>query len=507
MTITYGLTSTGFLPKPLTVIRSEINATLQAVFGNSIDVSDKSLLGQLVGIFAEREARAWQLAQQAYIAFDPDAATGPSLDAVAAITGTTRPKATYSTVTLTLTGAPTTVVASGSQVKTASTGALFATTASATLTALTAWAQSTAYTAGQRVTANSRAYQCTVSGTSSGSGTGPSTTASDITDGGAHWTYLGDGTAAVDVAAQAVNTGPVVAVARDLTQIATGVGGWQGVINLLDATPGRNVASDDELRQLREFELAGDGSSPADAIRAKILELATTPPVATCTVFANNTDTTDGGGRPPHSVECLIQGGADQDIYDALLANVAAGINTYGTSVGTSTDSEGKTHTIKFSRPATINIYVDVTLTYDATTYGGDAAVQSIIAAYGANVPVDLDVFVSQVAAQVFKVPGVLDVSVLVFTDSIGAPTAWAPSTAYVATPGARSVVTNDGRTYICVGGGTSAGSGGPTGTGTAIVDGGATWWFLGNTIAISDHQLAAYDTSRINVHSTAGTP
>lgn len=73
---------------------------------------------------------------------------------------------------------------------------------------------------------------------------------------------------------------------------------------------------------------------------------------------------------------------------------------------------------------------------------------------------------------------------------------AWAPSTAYVgslfsygatnpptAIMGAStgcSVVSHSSLLYACTSGGTSAGSGGPTGTGTGITDGGATWAYLG---------------------------
>ena len=55
------------------------------------------------------------------------------------------------------------------------------------------------------------------------------------------------------------------------------------------------------------------------------------------------------------------------------------------------------------------------------------------------------------------------------------AATAWTPSTTY--TPG--QVVSNAANAYRCVAGGISATSGGPTGTGSAIADGGATWTFV----------------------------
>lgn len=509
MTITYGLTATGFLPKPLTQIRADMNTALQAAFGSSIDLSDRSILGQIVGILAEREALVWQLAQQLYYSMDPGAATGPALDALAALTGTSRLPATSSTVTGTFTGTPTTAVPSGTQAKTASTAVVFATTAAGTITLLSSWAQNTAYAIGARVTANGNAYQCTVNGTSSNSGTGPSSTSSAIVDGSCTWMFLGQGTGAVDIAMQATLTGPLVASAGDLTVQVTPVGGWSGIINVTAAILGTNSQTDAQLRQSRVSQLAGDGSSTAPAIQALILALATTPVVTTCTVFANNSDTTDSGGRPPHSVECLIQGGANQDIWNALLADVAAGVNTFGNTTGTAVDSQGTSHSVSFSRPVAINVFVDVTLTYNAATYGGDTAVKNAIVAYAANAAIDLDVFASQISWAALSIPGVLDVNpVRIYTDAIATPTAWAPTTGYVATPGSRSVVTNDGgRTYICVAGGTSAGSGGPTGTGTAIVDGGVTWYFLGNTISISDHQLMSISVGNVNVRSSSATP
>jgi hypothetical protein len=53
-----------------------------------------------------------------------------------------------------------------------------------------------------------------------------------------------------------------------------------------------------------------------------------------------------------------------------------------------------------------------------------------------------------------------------------GSVTAWAPSTAY----SVGNVRQNDGRRYIVATAGTSAASGGPTGTGTAIADGTVVW-------------------------------
>ncbi|MCG8433500.1 MAG: hypothetical protein MJA83_05670 [Gammaproteobacteria bacterium] len=63
--------------------------------------------------------------------------------------------------------------------------------------------------------------------------------------------------------------------------------------------------------------------------------------------------------------------------------------------------------------------------------------------------------------------------------------TAWAPTTAYAV--GDRRSNDTPTRIYVATVGGTSSGSGGPTGTGTSIVDGTVTWRFLGEGEAFVD--------------------
>ena len=406
----YGLLSTGFSPKPLDVIRQELDDAVRTAFGQSVALGDKSVLGQINGIMAERFAELWELSQAVAASQDPDAATASLLDALCALTGTLRDAATKSTVTLTLTGTLSTVVPIGSRAENG-IGDEFETTASATISiSVTAWAATTAYTVGNVRKNAGNVYECITAGTSAGSG-GPTTTASDITDGTVHWRYLGAGAAIVDVPAQATETGPIVGTAGDITVITTPVSGWDGVYNRLDANLGTDVETDEALRIKREEELAASGSSPIDALRAAILQV---DDVTSCTVFANNTDTTDADGVPPHAVECLVRGGTNQDIFDALLANVAAGIATYGSTSGSAVDDEGTSHTMKFSRPTEINIYASLTVEYDATLYptDGDAQIEAAIVAYGDALKTGVNVRSSAVLAPAFGIAGVLGVTV-----------------------------------------------------------------------------------------------
>lgn len=418
-----GLTVDGLVVPTLTEIRESLNAALRSAFGLSIDLGDKSTLGQITGILAERYASLWEMLEAVNSSQDPDKAVGAALEALCALTGTFRPAAAYSTVTLTLTGTPTTVVASGSKASTESTEENFVTLAEATITALDAWADTTPYAVGARVTNNDQAFEATTAGTSAGSGgpvladvlppSDPDYTPDDIADGTVVWRYLGEGTGVIDVSARAEETGIVTATARDIYEIETAVSGWESVTNLETATVGRAEAEDGELRLLREQELATGGNSPIDALRAELLEVAG---VSAVTIFANNTDVTDADGVPPHSVEALVRGGDDQDIYDALLAGVAAGIGTHGTETGSATDDEGTSHVMKFTRPDEVEIWVSLTVTYDEDLYptDGNDQIKEAIIDWSELQKTGKNAVASAIVAQAFLVTGVLDVTCLI---------------------------------------------------------------------------------------------
>jgi uncharacterized phage protein gp47/JayE len=416
----YGLTTDGLIIKTLEVIRAELSQRIKDTFGKSMKSdSDRSKLGQMVGIVSEIAALLWELGEAVNSSQDPDKATGAALDALCTLTGTFRPPATKSAVYLTLTGAPGTVVPAANKVQTSSTGVEFETVEAGTLVAVSAYvgAGGTAYALDDRVTNAGNVYQCTFAGTTdAGGASDPTTTDSEIIDGTVIWMYLGAGTAVDDVLAKAIEAGPQIANSGDITVINTAVAGWTGVINIEDASVGRDVASDEELRQLREAELAGPGTSPIDAIRADLLKL---DDVVSVTVFVNNTDSTNSDGMPPHSVEALVRPteivptGFDQAVWDTLLSSVAAGIVTTGNTPGTALDSQGTSHTMAYSRPEEVPIYVIVTLIKDADEYptDGDDLIKDAIVAWGDELSCGKDAVASAIAAQAFTIDGVLDVS------------------------------------------------------------------------------------------------
>jgi hypothetical protein len=514
---TTGLTPEGLVVATTDELRTDMESDTRGKFGASMPLGDLTVLGHLLGLMSNALGLLWQRLQEVDASKDPDGATEAQLRKVCLITGTLAPPALPSIATLALCGDPGSVVAAGNRIAIASllpTVVAFDTDDDATLVALVAWVPGTLYTIGDRVTNNSNAYQASTTGTSAGSGgpsgTGTGIAGTGIVDGTVTWQYVGQGTAVLDVTASCEVDGPTVALAGDVSAIQTPLGGWNTARNLTDATLGQNELSDEDLRLLRTDEIADAGSTTRAATIGALRKVAG---VTSVTGFTNRGDTTNGDGLPPHSFEMLVEGGANQDIVDTIGANQADGIASFsffGTS-GTYTDSEGTAETVFFSRPQLVNVYVDVTIAFNAALYpsDGDAQVQAAVALFGSSFAVGDDVEPSSLGAQAFIVAGVRRADpVLVYTDVIGTPVAWAPTTGYVATVGARSVVTNDGgRAYICITTGTSAGSGGPSGTGTDITDGAAHWRFLGAPITVTSRQRAVLDTTRVNVHSSAVTP
>lgn len=439
----FGLTPEGLVIPTLQEVRDWINAKVWATISPTLDLSDGSLEGQIIGIVAEAIHKVYQLNEATYSAFDPDKAVDAALDAICILTGTKRRGATKSATILTFTGDPATVVPSGTGARIPG-GAQFDTTEAGALVAVSAWAPATTYALDVRVTNGGNVYQCTLGGISAGSGGPSSTDPLDFAhaDGTATWRYLGAGTAADDVAAAATVTGPTVANAGTITEIATPVGGVDGVVNVTDATVGRNQMTNAELRVLRELELARPGTSPINAIRAALLEL---DGVTSAFVFNNPSDNTVDG-MPPHSVEAMVQGGDDQEILDCLLANVAAGIQTHGQGAGavtgTATDSQGISHTVKFTRPSDVPIYIAITLTKESGVYpaDGDAQVEQAIVDFGAQLAAGKDAVAWQLGAQAIKVAGVINVTACY----IGTAPAPGSSATIVISPRERAVYSTD---------------------------------------------------------------
>lgn len=409
----FGVTAEGWTGKSLAVIQAELEDRLRAEIGAGLSLIPQSVLGVVVGEVADMLSEVWAAAEEIWFAFDESAAESAALDNLCALTGTERLLPTSSTALLVLTGTAGTLVAAGKVVSAQGSGTRFSTDSAATLVAASAWAPTTAYVLGERITNDGNIYEVTMGGTSAGSGGPVGTTATQV-DGTVTWRWLGAGVALVESLATAENTGPLPALAYTLTVIETSVAGWQGVTNATDAELGSDEETDEALRIRRRVELRAQGTSPVDAIRARVLDPDNVPGVVSCVVFENTTDSTNVDGLPPHSVEVMVEGGVDQDILNIVFASKAAGIATYGTESGTVTDASGNDHTVYFSRPQSIAEWVTATVLLHPDAPGDDAevlaALEAAVVAFGDSLEVGRDVRYLKLVASVTAISYVEDV-------------------------------------------------------------------------------------------------
>lgn len=361
----FGLTTAGLVIKRLADIKLELQAAYQSAFGPAINIDERSPLGQIIGIHSEREADIWELLEAIYNSRYPDTATGLSLDNVATITNVTRLAATYSQGSITITGASGTVIPSTFQVSVVGNAA--------------------------------SVFQVTSGGTIPGGGT-------------------------LTLPVQATSTGPVSAPAGTLTNIVTPVSGVTSTTNAADVVVGRNAETDDALRLRRIEALNRPGTATVNGIVNALLNVTN---VTQAAVIENDTDATDAGGRPPHSIEPVVVGGSNADIAAAILASKAAGIQTYGTITEAVADSQGIIHSISFSQPTEVEVYLNITITPntdpnqgDVYPSNGDDAVTAAIVAYtGATGVLGRDVVLSQLYTPINTVSGVFGVVIEVSTD------------------------------------------------------------------------------------------
>jgi uncharacterized phage protein gp47/JayE len=289
----------------------------------SLDLSADSVLGQVNGIFARHLGIAWEAIEAAYNAFDPDRAEGEQLTGLSKLTGTDREGASKSQVLAVCTlEAGTTLIA----------GTHFA-----------------------HVTDK------------------PDVRFTPV----ANFTAPGAGGFGVDFEAEV--TGPVQALATTLRIIAAPVVGWTYINNPLDATLGRYIDDDGDLRVRREQGLAHAGSSGVDQIRADVLAV---EDVTSCQVFENFSDATDANGLPPKSFEVVLwdDAGADDDaVAQAIWTSKPGGIEPIGAESGTALDRNGDPQVMRFSRATAVLVYVTVQVT-PREGYVGDVAFKTTLA-------------------------------------------------------------------------------------------------------------------------------
>ena len=470
--MTFGLSATGLLIKRLADIETEIEEALRTAFGEQINTTPQSIFGQLIGVFAEREALIWELVEEVYNSQYPDTAIGVALENVGALTAFTKlppiesrieGQALFGTIGTVI---PVDTIFSVS----GNSDAKFKTLSEVTLIAGTDEVQDVTFD----LTPTSGAFQLihkteTTASINWNDNAAAVQTALNNLDGlsavtvagsfaaGFTVTFTGDdgvqdqpaliptnntldagGSVAITVTETtpgvfqgetdmiATATGPTVANAETLTVIDNPISGLDSTFNPSDAEVGRDLESDSDFRIRRENRLQISKAGPLEAIRTAVLDLNDVEgsvQLEDVKAFENIDIAADVSGRPGKSFEIVVfQAGAvtdrDQEIAQAIFDSKPAGIESHGDVPKTVTDSQGFDHTINFSRPDEVDIYLDLDLTVDSNyPADGDDQVETIMVAWGNGLGAGVDVIVfPTLVAQLDAVPGITDVVIRIGT-------------------------------------------------------------------------------------------
>ena len=158
---------------------------------------------------------------------------------------------------------------------------------------------------------------------------------------------------------RAKNIGEVIPTIGTITNQVTIVQGVVSVINSIGYTVlGENQESDEEFRIRREQSVSNSSINNEDAIKGQILAL---DGVTECTVHVNKTSTTDTTGTLPHYIWCIVGGGANTDIADVIYSNLG-GAGTRGSVSIPITTTSMQTYNINFDRPTLVPLYIQFDL-------------------------------------------------------------------------------------------------------------------------------------------------
>lgn len=451
------VTPTGFTRPTLQEIKLDLEGQFRDVFGVDIDTSAAGPFGQIIGIMAKNLSDAWEGLQEIYTAHDPAAATGTALDIVAALSGVDRIEAANAVADLILytdTPAPGVLVPAGRQARRVRGGVLFSLRDAVTISPAFArdiYLEVPGVSIGQSVTL------FTSFGTYTATALGPDPEFSileqvaALVNADTAWSGLAQAFRPVNAPADAQFTarpclrlvfatvpfsvtlsapwvcplvgvggvadcavaGPETADAGEIREIATPVAGWTRVFNLLAASPGRNLETDDELR-IRRAATFRLGNATDEAIKQALLNRVAG--IISATVTSNRTLLVDSEGRPPKSFEAVVQGGENQEIGDVIWDTQPSGIESFGNTLVVVQDSEGVDQNVRFTRPEFTYLWIRIIYSlYNEEVFplDGEAQIASAIVAWAVNeYTMGKDVIPDRVKVPVYSVPGIGPVTV-----------------------------------------------------------------------------------------------
>ncbi|GHU95061.1 hypothetical protein FACS1894208_07230 [Clostridia bacterium] len=161
------------------------------------------------------------------------------------------------------------------------------------------------------------------------------------------------------------DAGEIILPDGAINQIVTQITGLYAVANVGGYIAGRLRQTDPEARKSYADKIFLRSTRMTESIRSAILQ--NVQGAENVAVFENQYDYPDVYGRPPHSVEVVIDGGSDIAIAKQILDTKAGGIQTYGNVEVQVPGEYGESITIRFNRPQYLYVWFRVIVTMGAT--------------------------------------------------------------------------------------------------------------------------------------------
>lgn len=442
----YGVTDTGFVQKRLDVVIREIHQDLTEGFGVDTSINPQSFLNVLVTGFSDKIAELWEVAAETYYSEYPSSATNLSLDNAVAFGGIKRVMDQKTYYSVLCTGDDGTFVQQGTIIQsTTKPPVMFAASQGKEISRsnfnrvavkILSVQQQAAYTIG----INGNIYNFS---------SGPNPTVEyilkglkeSITDPG--YTVRVDGEKLIiedrslqksnslllseNITTDSVST--LISFGSDgygkynlpegsITSIVTNTEGLKSCVNLVAPVYGRLQETDVELRQSYIKRIAARSTRMVDSITSAIID--GVQGVVSAKGYENDSNEVDEDGRPPHSVEIIVDGGSETAIAQVILEKKAGGIQTVGAVKVDVPDLYGKTIPIKFNRPQYVYAWLKVTLTvnpYQAMPPNYADLTKLSIVEQGGSIEAGTSVFTQTFLNDIYKrVSGIAFVEIKVFS-------------------------------------------------------------------------------------------
>jgi uncharacterized phage protein gp47/JayE len=430
-----GLTDEGFENKRLSEILSDLIEDGYNEY--DLDTSSSAVVGRVIRLIAPSLADSWEAAQQVYDSRNPSTATGVNLDEVVANAGISRRDESYSTASVMLIGDVNLAITSDRQISNTigdeftitSDVVLSRTSCSKVGVEVNSVVSGATYTL-TAVHSNTTETFSYVAGGSDDSSDILNGLATQITSNSANYSgevlsstlwfsredefqlvsYSSTSNLAITKVGkigtvQANEVGAIQVTANTLINISNSISGWDSVTNPTDGSEGGETETDTELRQRFFTSRNATAQNTTDAIYSNLLAI---DGVLSALVRENTTDTVNGDGLLPHSINVVIRGGNSSEIAEVIWTNKAGGIALNGSTEVDITDSQGNIQTIKFDRPTNIPIFISMTITDDGTfADDGEQQIKDAISTYfDSNYGVGDDIIYSRLYTPINTISG-----------------------------------------------------------------------------------------------------